>query len=40
LYQRIGRLGTYTAFETQAAVQAGHAVRAEVSKYRFPAGGH
>ena len=40
LYQRIGRLGTYTAFETQAAVQAGHAVRAEVSKYRPPAGGH
>jgi len=38
LYQRIGRLGAYTAFETQAAVQAGHAVRAEVSKYR--AGGH
>jgi len=37
-YQRIGRLGTYTAFETEAAVQAGHAVRAEVSKYR--AGGH
>jgi hypothetical protein len=33
LYQRIGRLGTYTAFETEAAVQAGHAVRAEV-KYR------
>ena len=40
LYQRIGRLGTYTAFETQVAVQAGHAVRAEVSKYRLPAGGH
>jgi hypothetical protein len=39
LYQRIGRLGTYTAFETQAAVQAGNAVRAEVSKYRLPAGG-
>ena len=38
LYQRIGRLGTYTASETEAAVQAGHAVRAEVSKYR--AGGH
>ena len=38
-YQRIGRLGTYTAFETQAAVQAGHAVRAEVSNYRPPAGG-
>jgi hypothetical protein len=32
LYQRIGRLGTHTAFETEAAVQAGHAVRAEVSK--------
>lgn len=40
LYQRIGGLGTYTAFETQAAVQAGDAVRAEVSKYRPPAGGH
>ena len=40
LYQRIGRLGAYTAFETQAAVQAGNAVRAEVSKYRPPAGGH
>jgi hypothetical protein len=39
LYQRIGQLGTYTAFETQAAVQAGNAVRAEVSKYRLPAGG-
>ena len=34
LYQRIGQLGAYTAFETQAAVQAGDAVRAEVSKYR------
>ena len=32
LYQRIGRLGTYTTIETQAAVQAGDAVRAEVSK--------
>ena len=40
LYQRIGRLGTHTAFETQAAVQAGHAVKAEVSKYRRPAGDH
>ena len=39
LYQRIGQLGTYTAFETQAAVQAGNAVRSEVSKYRLPAGG-
>lgn len=39
LYQRIGRLGTHTAFETEAAVQAGNAVRAEVSKYRPPAGG-
>lgn len=40
LYQRIGQLGTYTAFETQAAVKAGNAVRAEVSKYRLPASGH
>jgi len=40
LYVRIGRLGTYTAFETQAAVQAGNAVRAEILKYRPPAGGH
>jgi hypothetical protein len=40
LYERIGRLGTYTAFETEAAVKAGHAVRAEVSKYRLPTGGH
>jgi hypothetical protein len=39
LNQRIGQLGTDTAFDTQAAVQAGHAVRAEVSKYRPPAGG-
>ena len=39
LYQRIGRHGTRTAFETQAAVKAGNAVRAEVAKYRPPAGG-
>jgi hypothetical protein len=40
LYDRIGRHGTRTAFETQAAVKAGNAVRAEVSKYRLPTGGH
>jgi hypothetical protein len=39
LYQRIGGRGAYTAFETQAAVAAGDAVRAEVSRYRRPAGG-
>jgi hypothetical protein len=40
LYDRIGRHGTVTAFETQAAVKAGNAVTAEVLKYRVPTGGH
>jgi hypothetical protein len=31
-YARVGRTGTTGAFETEAAVQAGHAVRAEVRR--------